>query len=197
MLSPLTTIGHTAFNKTLTHLPLVPATYMHQWIGSAFFQIMACCLFGAKPLSKLIIVNWTLRNKLQLNFNQNTKFFIHEMHLKISSAKWRPFCPRGDELNISLTNCQSEILLCGLSTDISLYLFGQTLVFTSYAITFQCLSDLNLVCAFSRDNIAVIHFLIPWSFIGQLKIRCVFWNCLTHWAQWCIYVIKMDHHWFR
>ena len=27
------------------------ATYMCQWIGSALVQIMACCLFGAKPLS--------------------------------------------------------------------------------------------------------------------------------------------------
>ena len=25
-----------------------------------------------------VIVNWTFRNKLQWNFNQNTKFFIHE-----------------------------------------------------------------------------------------------------------------------
>ena len=25
-------------------------TYMHQWIGSALVQVMACCLFGAKPL---------------------------------------------------------------------------------------------------------------------------------------------------
>ena len=28
------------------------AAYMHQWIGSALVQIMACRLFGAKPLSK-------------------------------------------------------------------------------------------------------------------------------------------------
>ena len=28
------------------------AAYTHQWMGSALFQIMACCLFGAKPLSK-------------------------------------------------------------------------------------------------------------------------------------------------
>ena len=28
------------------------ATYMHQWIGSALVQIMACRLFGAKLLSK-------------------------------------------------------------------------------------------------------------------------------------------------
>ena len=26
------------------------ATYMHQWTGSALVQVMACCLFGNKPL---------------------------------------------------------------------------------------------------------------------------------------------------
>ena len=31
---------------------LLSATYMRQWIGSALVQIMACRLFGAKPLSK-------------------------------------------------------------------------------------------------------------------------------------------------
>ena len=31
------------------------ATYMRQWIGSALVQIMACRLFGAKPLSKPIL----------------------------------------------------------------------------------------------------------------------------------------------
>ena len=35
----------------LTHL-LPSATYMQQWIGSALVQIMACRLFGAKPLSQ-------------------------------------------------------------------------------------------------------------------------------------------------
>ena len=35
----------------LIHLPLI-ATYMCQWIGSVLFQIMACRLSGAKPLSK-------------------------------------------------------------------------------------------------------------------------------------------------
>ena len=45
-----------------------------------------------------IIVNWTLRNKLLWNFNQNTKLFIPKMHLKISFAKWRPFCREGDDL---------------------------------------------------------------------------------------------------
>ena len=56
---------------------------------------MACRLFGAKPLSIYhwwVIVNWTLRNKIQT-------FSFTIIHLKSSSAEWRPFCPRGDELN--------------------------------------------------------------------------------------------------
>ena len=36
-----------------------------------------------------VIVNWALRNKLQWNFNLNTKLFIHE---NAPHAKWRPFC---------------------------------------------------------------------------------------------------------
>ena len=59
--------------------------YICQWMGSALVQIMACRLFGAKPLSKPMlvgIINWDLRNKVQWNFNQDTKLFIHEKHLK-------------------------------------------------------------------------------------------------------------------
>ena len=49
-------------------------------ICSALLQIMALRLFGTKPLSKsiLITVNWSLRNILKWNFNQNTKLFIHK-----------------------------------------------------------------------------------------------------------------------
>ena len=32
------------------------AAYMRQWIGSALVQIMACRLFGAKPLPELMLV---------------------------------------------------------------------------------------------------------------------------------------------
>ena len=64
----------------ITHPPPSYA-YMRQWIGSALVQIMACRLYSA-PSHYLnqcwIIVNWTLRNKLKRNFNQNTKLFIHE-----------------------------------------------------------------------------------------------------------------------
>ena len=62
------------------------AAYKRQWIGSALFQIMVCRLSGTKPL--------LLMGPLVTNFyfNQN-KFSFTKMHLKISSAKRRPFCP--------------------------------------------------------------------------------------------------------
>ena len=76
------------------------AAYMRQWAGSTLVQIMACRLIGAKPLSKQMVgyfVKWTLRNKLQWNFNQNTKFFIHgnvsentvcDMAAILSGGRW-------------------------------------------------------------------------------------------------------------
>ena len=60
----------------LTHLILVP----HICISQQLFRWRYCRLFGAKPLSKpmLVIVHWTLRNKFQWHFNQNTKRFVRE-----------------------------------------------------------------------------------------------------------------------
>ena len=53
---------------------------IYKSIGSALVQITACRLFGARHYLNqyLVIDNWTLWNKPQWNFNQNTKFFIHE-----------------------------------------------------------------------------------------------------------------------
>ena len=75
------------------------AAYMRQWIGSALVQILARRLFGAKQLSKpmLVIVDWTIRNKLQWNFNLNSNIFIHEnacenvvcdMAVILSGGRW-------------------------------------------------------------------------------------------------------------
>ena len=50
------------------------------WFRSALVQIMACRLFGAKPLPEPMLDYCQLDtwNKFQWNLNQNTKFFIHE-----------------------------------------------------------------------------------------------------------------------
>ena len=38
------------------------------------------------------IINWTLKNNLQWNFNQNSYISFKKMHLKMLSVKWCPFC---------------------------------------------------------------------------------------------------------
>ena len=58
---------------------------------------MACRLFGAASLSKLI-VNWILRNKFQWNFNHNKKLFIHENAYKNIFGEMAAILSWGDEL---------------------------------------------------------------------------------------------------
>ena len=74
---------------------LASVTYMRQWTGSALVQVMACCLFGAKPLSEPMP---TYRNKLQWNSNKKLNFSFTKMHLKMLSGKWWPFFPGEDKL---------------------------------------------------------------------------------------------------
>ena len=57
------------------------AAYMGWWIGLALVQIMACRLFGAKPLSKPILGHCQLDPMEQTSvkfFIKNTKLFIHK-----------------------------------------------------------------------------------------------------------------------
>ena len=73
--------------------------YMRQWIESVLVQIMACRLLGAKPLSKPMLGCCQLNPQEQTSvifFYQNFSFM--KMLLNTSSAKWRPICPRGDQL---------------------------------------------------------------------------------------------------
>ena len=78
---------------------------MRQWVGSALHQRMACRLFGAKPLSELNAGLMSIE-PLRKNFNeilikiQNLRFT--KTCLKISSAKWRPFCWGREKLMYSL-----------------------------------------------------------------------------------------------
>ena len=56
-------------------------TYMRQWIGSVLVlvQILACHLFGTKPLSKPMLGYWQLEpQELQWQFDKNTQEFINE-----------------------------------------------------------------------------------------------------------------------
>ena len=59
------------------------AAYIHQWLGSALVQIMACAYWASNHYLNQcqIIVNETLRNTLQSNFNQNLRKCIWKYRL--------------------------------------------------------------------------------------------------------------------
>ena len=64
---------------------------------------MACRLFGAKPLSKPMLGYSLSIGPLSTHFSEILikiqTFSVTKMHMKMSSAKWLPFCPEEDELN--------------------------------------------------------------------------------------------------
>ena len=83
------------------------AIYLCCWTGSALMQIMACRLFSAKSLPE------PMPTCCQLNlYEQSTVKFeskykknsFKNVHLKMSSAKWRTFCAGGRWINT--THCQ-------------------------------------------------------------------------------------------
>ena len=70
-------------------------------IGSALIQIMACCPFSVKPLTKPTIGYWQLNpyeKKFIRNFKQNTKLFIHENASENIVCEMAVILSRGDEL---------------------------------------------------------------------------------------------------
>ena len=50
-----------------------------------------------------VIISWTLSNKLQWNFSQNSNVSIQENAFENVSAKWRPFRPEEDELKMNVS----------------------------------------------------------------------------------------------
>ena len=63
----------------LTHHPRVPHICVIELGEHWFRKWLVPCSAPSHYLNQCcLIVDWTLRNKLQWNFYQNTKFFIHE-----------------------------------------------------------------------------------------------------------------------
>ena len=76
--------------------------YMRQWIGSALVQIMARCLFSAKPLSKLIMgyCQFDPRGQTSVKFlSKYRTFHSRKCIWKCRLRKLQPFCPGGRWVN--------------------------------------------------------------------------------------------------
>ena len=87
---------------------------------------MACRLDGAKPLSEMMLdfFNWTLRNKLQWNFNRTSNIFIEEntfenVVCEMSSILSRPQCVKerlqisSHDISLKITNLKLQLHLPG------------------------------------------------------------------------------------
>ena len=85
--------------ETLTHLPLVPyicvmesGQYWIRWWLGAYSE--PCHYLNQYR----VVVNWTLRKNFSEILIKIQNFSFMEMHMKISSGEWRPYCPGRDEL---------------------------------------------------------------------------------------------------
>ena len=74
---------------------LIPGdAYMRKQIRQSLLQIMACRLFGDKPLSEPILAYCSVDpgNKLHYIWIKIHWFYFKKMHLKMFSANWWLFC---------------------------------------------------------------------------------------------------------
>ena len=82
--------------------------YMRQWIWSALVHIMACRLFGTKPLSEPML---EYCEKVQWNSNENTKVFTHENGSDNIVCEMAAISFRGDEFKPWITyHSRNEML---------------------------------------------------------------------------------------
>ena len=87
-------------DKPLTHLPLVSHICVCQLGQHWFRKWLVAYLAPNHYLNQCwLIVNWTPRNKLQWNFDQNTKFFIHESAFENLICEMATMLSRGSWVN--------------------------------------------------------------------------------------------------
>ena len=75
--------------------------YMHHSTGSALVQVMACHLFGTKPLPEQMLTNCQLDSWEQMPVRFELEFYHFHSRKRDCNCrlrKWRPFCREGYEL---------------------------------------------------------------------------------------------------
>ena len=105
----------------LTHLPLVLHTCVSKWGQHWASRWLVALSAPSHYLSRYwIIVNWTLRNKLQWNFKQNSKvYFIIKCVWKCRLWNDGHVCSKGDRLN----HCQWSSFIPGSMSNREVRLF--------------------------------------------------------------------------
>ena len=90
----------TIIGTTILVNPSPPsAAYMRHWNGSALVQVLACRLFGAKPLPEPMLVYCQLDSWEQISVKLGTGFYHFHSRKCIWNCrlqKYGPFCPGVD-----------------------------------------------------------------------------------------------------
>ena len=147
-----------------------------------------------------VIVNWTLWDKFQWNFNQNAKLFIHENASEYIVCDMAAIFSMEDELThwgrVTYI-CVSKLTIIGSDNGLSPGR-RQTIIWTNAVV----LLIAPLVTNFSKILIKLLTFSFKKM---RLKVSSAKWrpfclglNVLTGWPWWCIDVClnKMGHCWF-
>ena len=101
--NPILVRGHLCIETgpcELTHPPLVPHICISE-SGQHWFRwwLVAYSAPSHYLNQRWVMDNWTIRNKLQWNFNQNTKFFVHKSASENIVCEWAAFLSWGRWVN--------------------------------------------------------------------------------------------------
>ena len=101
-------ITHQIHTLLLTHLPPVPHICVEELGQRCFRQWFVACSAPSHYLNQCwLIVNRSLRNKLQWTSNRNTKLFIHENAFENVACEMAAILSGEDELIIPSSHSQN------------------------------------------------------------------------------------------
>ena len=106
-------------NSWNSSLPCAP--YMRQRIGSASVQIMACCLFGAKPFPYPMLAYFHLDSwkQISVTFESELYHILSRKYIWKCLPNWRHFCTGGDELTANTSDLHKTAAYFNADTTIS------------------------------------------------------------------------------
>ena len=84
------------------------AAFMRQWTWSSLVQVMACRLFGAKPLPEPMLAYCQLDYWEHISMKFEFEFYhfhSRKCNWKCCLSKWWPFFPGGNELTRAVWDC--------------------------------------------------------------------------------------------
>ena len=141
---------------------------------SALVKLLACWLFGAKPLPEPMQGYCQLDSWEQISVKFETEFYhFHSRKCLWNHCllKWPPFCPGGDEWMCKVSSVQPPCVLCahGLSIVHSQDIAG---INWGYVMPIQ-----GQVCVLNGGDSCVhvlaVVYILSWSGIFTMNLNCL------------------------